>query len=182
MAERKTHVVENGKLVPDEFHPLWHAHPAKIHEEHEELLRKSGPAGGIPSPKDVLKTKKEAIKWLDDYAAGLIQWHPPVALSTRRGQWRRSLVPSTEAALLEAGFKTEVTQSSPAVTSMRVTTDRPTARAQCSALTNRPSSTQPWVEVGMIHVHADVEMPLACKTLLSPVLKSAGIPFTVRSY
>jgi hypothetical protein len=163
MAERKAHVVENGKIVPDEFHPLWHAHPAKVHEDHEELIRQSGPTGGVRSPKEILETKNEAIKWLDDYAAGLIQWHPPVALSTGRGRWRRSLVPVTEAALLEAGFKTEVTQSSPAVTCVKV-------------------SATGSEEVGMIYIHTHVEVSLDCKTLLSPVLKSAGIPFTARSY
>jgi hypothetical protein len=88
MAERKTHVTEDGKLVPDKLHHLWHCHPAKIREDHKEQIREAGSARGyIRKVKAVLNTKKAGIQWLEDYAAGLIEFHRHP--SGRSGQWAK---------------------------------------------------------------------------------------------
>lgn len=85
MATRKTHVVENGKIVPSEFHSQWTAHPVKVREDHEEQRRKSGIAYGIRAVRAVFNTKKKAFQWLDDYAAGLVEFHKHP--SGKGGKW-----------------------------------------------------------------------------------------------
>jgi hypothetical protein len=87
MATRKTHVVENGKIVPSEFHSQWTAHPSEVREDHKKQRVLSGMAQWIRPVRAVFNTKKKAFQWLDDYAAGLVEYHEHP--SGKGGQWSK---------------------------------------------------------------------------------------------